>query len=174
MHHLDAVGITDIAKRAGVKPDTVKKWIARHPDFPAPAGSAARGRLWDWPEVYAWIRDTKRARFVRVVDVQSSPDGRRTRGEGTLRYLCVGPAAVQCAVEVIRDTHHARQPQGEATYTSRRVTFDPHHQATGPSSWQATCHLEGGWSADELRQIRDLVTGQSCTAPATTPKGWPT
>ena len=58
---LDPVGITDIATKAGVRPDTVKKWIDRHDHFPRPRGTAGRGRLWEWAEVHRWLVATRRA-----------------------------------------------------------------------------------------------------------------
>lgn len=64
MARLLAVGITDIARRAGVRPDTVKKWIDRHTDFPAPTGTAARGRLFHWPAVHKWLVSTGRGDLV--------------------------------------------------------------------------------------------------------------
>ena len=64
----DLVGATDIAERAGVKPNTVKVWAWRHRDFPSPVATLARGRLWRWSDVEAWLatRDTRPWAKVRA------------------------------------------------------------------------------------------------------------
>lgn len=51
----DLVGTTEIAERAGVQPDTVRKWLARHRDFPRPILMLAMGQVWRWDDVYDWI-----------------------------------------------------------------------------------------------------------------------
>ncbi len=69
---LDPVGQSDIAERAGVQPDTVKKWITRHEGFPTPHQEKVAGRrVWEWAEVEQWLIDTGRA-------------------PGALRYLNLG------------------------------------------------------------------------------------
>jgi predicted DNA-binding transcriptional regulator AlpA len=48
------VGVTEIARLANVKPDTVKKW--RHRGiFPPPAHTLAMGPVWWRQDVEAWI-----------------------------------------------------------------------------------------------------------------------
>lgn len=54
------LGMVDIARRAGVTPDAVKKWRARHADFPRPAGQVAGSPVWWWPPVRQWLHDTSR------------------------------------------------------------------------------------------------------------------
>jgi hypothetical protein len=56
----DPVGVSDIAQRAGVKPDTVQKWRDRHADFPAPVLKLARGPLWEWTDVEDWLARERR------------------------------------------------------------------------------------------------------------------
>lgn len=52
----DLVSVQEIAERAGVKPDTVHKWRARHDDFPVPFGEVAGSvPVWLWPDVKAWL-----------------------------------------------------------------------------------------------------------------------
>ena len=51
----DPVGISELATRAGVKPDTVQKWRIRHPDFPAPTLTLAAGPIWEWATIAEWI-----------------------------------------------------------------------------------------------------------------------
>jgi hypothetical protein len=54
-------GISEIAKRAGVKPDTVHAWRSRHATFPAPAQTLAMGPLWWWSDVAAWLAVPRKA-----------------------------------------------------------------------------------------------------------------
>jgi hypothetical protein len=49
------VGISEIAARAGVQPNTVKVWRQRHHDFPPPAAQLAMGPVWFWPDVEPWV-----------------------------------------------------------------------------------------------------------------------
>ena len=56
---VEIVGITDIAERAGVKRDTVTKWIDRH-EFPQSAGTVSGRPWWWWHEVRAWLIETGR------------------------------------------------------------------------------------------------------------------
>jgi predicted DNA-binding transcriptional regulator AlpA len=51
----DLVGIAEIALRAGVARDTIRKWRQRHPDFPQPLITLATGPVWDYAEIQAWI-----------------------------------------------------------------------------------------------------------------------
>ena len=51
----DAVGVAELAERAGVKPDTVLKWRMRHEDFPKPFDELKMGPLWFWPDVEPWV-----------------------------------------------------------------------------------------------------------------------
>ena len=51
----DPVGVTEIADRAGVKPDTVQKWRTRHDSFPPPAVALSMGPIWDWHVVAEWL-----------------------------------------------------------------------------------------------------------------------
>jgi hypothetical protein len=52
----DLVAVAELARRAGVKANTVQRWRDRYPDFPAPIIDRERSRspLWYWPEVTAW------------------------------------------------------------------------------------------------------------------------
>lgn len=52
----DLVGVTEIAERAHVKPDTVHKWRARHSAFPKPVAELAAGSFWDWKDVAKWLK----------------------------------------------------------------------------------------------------------------------
>lgn len=52
----DLVSVQEIAERAGVQPDTVHKWRARHPDFPKPFSEVAGSiPVWIWQDVKAWL-----------------------------------------------------------------------------------------------------------------------
>jgi hypothetical protein len=54
MGNCDLVGVTEIALRANVKPDTVLKWRKRHADFPQPTLLAA-GPVWEMSAVTEWL-----------------------------------------------------------------------------------------------------------------------
>lgn len=57
----DLVSVREIAERAGVRPDTVHKWRARHTDFPTPFSHVAGGvPVWVWPDVKEWIAVPRR------------------------------------------------------------------------------------------------------------------
>jgi hypothetical protein len=75
---IDPVGVSEIAAAAGVKPDTVKKWIDRHDSFPAPRGTVGGDRAWLWGDVRRWLVMTGRL-----------PQTLRYREDG-------GPAAILC------------------------------------------------------------------------------
>jgi hypothetical protein len=55
---VDLVGVTDIARRAGVTTMAVQKWRERYTDFPDPVVVLVREyhdlSLWDWSVVDAW------------------------------------------------------------------------------------------------------------------------
>ena len=51
----------DIAKIAGVRPETVQEWIDGNLGFPAPVGRVhPDGTLWLRSEVERWLRETGR------------------------------------------------------------------------------------------------------------------
>lgn len=60
MPKCDLVGVTEIAQRANVKPDTVLKWRKRHADFPQPTLLAA-GPVWEWAAVANWVKQPRSA-----------------------------------------------------------------------------------------------------------------
>lgn len=93
----DPVGITDIAKRANVRPDTVKKWIDRHDTFPKSEAKLAGGRIWDWPKVEHWLRMTGRIptqfRYLEnggAIEVQQPADGAYGRDRWVTMAVFVG------------------------------------------------------------------------------------
>jgi hypothetical protein len=55
LEQVGLVGVTEIAERAGVQPNTVKVWRSRHVDFPPAALQLAAGPLWFWPDVEPWV-----------------------------------------------------------------------------------------------------------------------
>jgi hypothetical protein len=68
------VGMKEIAERAGVSADTVKKWRTRHAvDFPASRWTVGGDPAWDWGEVLLWLKATNRA-----------PNHFRWRSEGSV------------------------------------------------------------------------------------------
>lgn len=52
----DIVGLSDIAERLGVSPQTVNSWALRNPYFPAPFVTLAMGRIFDYREVLEFSR----------------------------------------------------------------------------------------------------------------------
>lgn len=66
---IEPVGSLEIAKRLGVKPDTVIQWRLRErrgegrhsiSPMPEPRWTVSGCPAWDWAEVEAWARSTKR------------------------------------------------------------------------------------------------------------------
>ncbi len=51
----ELVGRVEIAVAAGVAPNTVDAWRARHADFPTPIVDLAMGPVWRWSDVEAWL-----------------------------------------------------------------------------------------------------------------------
>ncbi len=57
----DIVGAHEISERlGGSQTSIVHVWRQRHKDFPRPILILQAGMLWDWNEVEAWARKTKR------------------------------------------------------------------------------------------------------------------
>ena len=57
----ELVGAAEIATRLGLSlPQTVHDWRRRHSDFPAPVATLKMGMIWNWPDVEAWARRTRR------------------------------------------------------------------------------------------------------------------
>ncbi len=59
----DLVGAFEIADRLGMSHHAiVHVWRSRYPEFPKPIIKLHAGMIWDWKEVEAWARKTKRIR----------------------------------------------------------------------------------------------------------------
>jgi predicted DNA-binding transcriptional regulator AlpA len=57
------VGSRDIARKLGLKSAGVVRVLrSRHPDFPKPVTKVNAVYVWDWAEVLAWAKRTKRLR----------------------------------------------------------------------------------------------------------------
>jgi predicted DNA-binding transcriptional regulator AlpA len=56
----DLVGATEIAKRLDVARQVVHLWRTRDATFPEPLTTVTRTMVWNWPDVEAWARATKR------------------------------------------------------------------------------------------------------------------
>ncbi len=57
----DLVDIGMIADRLGLAHrQTANNLSRRYPDFPQPLGTWSRVRLWAWPDVEKWARETGR------------------------------------------------------------------------------------------------------------------
>ena len=57
----DIVDFSEMARRKGTTPNTVRSWRNRHPDFPLPAARLAVGPVWHWEDVEPWLA-TRRKR----------------------------------------------------------------------------------------------------------------
>lgn len=49
------MGISQLAKKLGLKRDTLARWIDRYEDFPEPVVKLGRGNGWYYPEVKLWV-----------------------------------------------------------------------------------------------------------------------
>lgn len=57
----DLVGTPEIAERFGlVGYRAIHDWLRRYDDFPAPVAVVAGIRVWNWPDVEQWGRETGR------------------------------------------------------------------------------------------------------------------
>lgn len=73
------VGVPEIAARAGVKTDTVRKWRQRHDDFPRPLADLAAGPVWSLEAVERWLRTHATAREnVDFLGVRNLRSGRQS------------------------------------------------------------------------------------------------
>jgi hypothetical protein len=55
------VGSAEIAQRLGVKRyNLISDWIRRYEDFPTPVATISGIKIWNWPDIEAWARDTGR------------------------------------------------------------------------------------------------------------------
>lgn len=56
-----AVGAAQIAERCGLKrPQVMRAWRRRYPDFPEPVAQLRQAVVWNWPEVGARAKATGR------------------------------------------------------------------------------------------------------------------
>lgn len=64
----DLVSPEQIAERTGVGVNAVVNWAGRPtkrgPAFPDPVRDVPRSRLWLWPQVEVWLRETGRTRYL--------------------------------------------------------------------------------------------------------------
>lgn len=58
---LPLVGLTDIARAAGVGRSAVTMWRKRYADFPESAADPSGGPVFLWPEVLAWLIEAGRS-----------------------------------------------------------------------------------------------------------------
>ena len=58
------VGTKEIAQRLGVKGGyrVVNDWLRRYPEFPRPVATVSGVRVFAWPDVAAWAKQTGRLR----------------------------------------------------------------------------------------------------------------
>ena len=59
------VGTAEIAQRLGVKrPQVVHDWMRRYEDFPEPVAQLSNVRVWSWPDIETWARETGRLSWL--------------------------------------------------------------------------------------------------------------
>lgn len=76
------VGVSEIARRLQVQPDTVKKWRQRHDDFPVPLTNLAAGPVWNWTAVERWFavhQDARGLDFARSLGKTKHSDSQPSR-----------------------------------------------------------------------------------------------
>ncbi len=57
----DLVGAAEIAERLGLSHrESVHTLRRRHQDFPQPVAELRQAKIWVWPDVEKWARDTGR------------------------------------------------------------------------------------------------------------------
>lgn len=57
----DIVTNAEIASRLGISPHTVVQWRQRYKgEFPDPVAQHGMAYVWEWADVYAWLKATKR------------------------------------------------------------------------------------------------------------------
>jgi hypothetical protein len=56
----DPVGRTEIAERCGITPSAVDNWRAKYPDFPLHRWTVGGKRVFNWPDIQAWLTATGR------------------------------------------------------------------------------------------------------------------
>lgn len=62
---VDLVTNADIADRLGLSPHTIVQWRARFKgEFPEPKAQHGMAYVWEWADVYAWLKATGRAEMV--------------------------------------------------------------------------------------------------------------
>ncbi len=54
------VGTAEIAERLGISYRLVHNWLNRYEDFPEPLSIIGGLRVWDWPDIEAWVKSTGR------------------------------------------------------------------------------------------------------------------
>lgn len=57
---LPLVGLTEIARHAGVQKAAVSMWRTRYEDFPDSVADLAAGSIFWWPQVESWLWATGR------------------------------------------------------------------------------------------------------------------
>jgi predicted DNA-binding transcriptional regulator AlpA len=56
----ELLGVTEVAELLGISRQRVQQLTERDPDFPAPAETLARGRVWRRSDIEDWARATGR------------------------------------------------------------------------------------------------------------------
>jgi predicted DNA-binding transcriptional regulator AlpA len=57
---VDLLGVTEVAQLLGISRQRVQQLTESDPDFPEPAATLARGRVWSRAAIEKWARETGR------------------------------------------------------------------------------------------------------------------
>jgi predicted DNA-binding transcriptional regulator AlpA len=52
----DLVGSSEIQARCGIGANAFYRWQTRYIDFPVPITRVGRTDVWDWSDIYAWLK----------------------------------------------------------------------------------------------------------------------
>jgi len=171
----DPVGVSEIAAAAGVKPDTVKKWIDRHATFPTPRGTVGGDRAWLWGDVRSWLVSTGRpagTTFVVYTDSAGAAQIEECDKAGWAAIAADAAKSVVCVTDIWDVARRAKgvEPRdlGNGVTLTGRIRPDtpagPEHDQfehlvvhRAPGADPVTLHVWAQGAADLPRAIRLAV-----------------
>ena len=121
------VGTAEIARRLGVKQHrVVNEWLRRYPDFPKPLAIVSGVRVWDWPDIERWARQTGRpvdSPDLSTGDVAWSDRETRAMFRRSMRSVWVLLGLVVLAIVIFAvkstvDSHDVHQLERHGVHTT--------------------------------------------------------